>query len=431
MLPAVFALAARPPTSQPLSLPFPTRCLRHTTPPSSRDLTAARHKPPSIPLPLPAPLATAPGVAQLVFLCAAPAAHQRRRFGINLANRLAKLATVSWAAYAMSAGQIMAEFTAKMNSDPAPALPAPAAAAAGGGAAAGATAAAAAAGLFASPPLKVLRTVGSLPMLWASHAVNFLLPFWVMLPFQLVTLAVAARVAAPTVCALAAQPPALRAAAVRACGWLRGAMELLLVFEAPGSTAARGGSGSGSGGAKSGSASAGSGSAAAAAAAALYPAAVGIHSGGAAPSAAAAAAAGAGGEGPAAAAAPAAAAGGDERRELLLLVMFTYVLVLLIIPCTVAYSVELAWKSKFVRAKRRTAARTADGDGGDDDGGGGCLAGVVGAAAAPWLAGYAAYLLACLVWVACEAAVALLPPVDCGGGGGAGAAGVVGGGGAP
>lgn len=140
------------------------------------------------------------GLVQLVALLLWPELHQRHRFAINLANRLLKALTVTWAAVNMSQTTVMQHFTGTLNSVPL-----------------------GIAGVHSTAAyMKVLRTVASLPLLWVSHAVNFMLPFWLLLPLQLYTLLAVSKVIPAIVCVLLGQPPhILQPAAVMAThvGW--------------------------------------------------------------------------------------------------------------------------------------------------------------------------------------------------------------------
>jgi hypothetical protein len=141
------------------------------------------------------------GLVQMVVLFLKPKLHQQHRFPINVANRILKAITVTWAAVNMSDRSVMQHFTGTLNSVPL-----------GGIAGVHSTAA----------YMKVLRTVASLPLLCLSHAVNFMLPFWLLLPLQLYTLLAVSKVIPAIVCVLLGQPPhILQPAAVMAAhvGW--------------------------------------------------------------------------------------------------------------------------------------------------------------------------------------------------------------------
>jgi hypothetical protein len=231
---------------------------------------------------------------------------------VNLANRLVKQVTVTWAVRNRSTTSVLEQFTATLNSGPP--------------------------GGSLSSVSMVMRTVASLPSIWLSHAVNFTLPFWVVLPLQLYTTGIAMCVVRPTACALASQPDHIRLAALRACHALRSGMELFTLISGP---LHSGGSSSHAGGAHS---------------AGLEAAAT---------------------------------------QELFTMVVFTYIMMLLLIPCTFQYVLELSWKARFIEAKRmRTAS-------------------LLPLAGAWWLKCYAVYFAISAVWLACDAAVMLLPPIDC------------------
>jgi hypothetical protein len=121
---------------------------------------------------LPVLLYLSAGLVQMAVLIWRPQVHQRNRFAINLANRLVKAATVTWAAVNMSQTDVMNQFAGTLNSVPL-----------------------AIAGEHSTTAyMKIIRTVASLPMLWVSHAVNFMLPFWLLLPLQLYTLLAVSKV---------------------------------------------------------------------------------------------------------------------------------------------------------------------------------------------------------------------------------------------
>lgn len=316
-----------------------------------------------------------------------PRLQEEHRFAINLANRLVKLATVTWAVWSMSRGSVLAQFTAKLNSGEygrghgATAEAEIAAVAAAAAAASAATAGAVAAdvagggGGLSGVALTVIRTIASVPSIWASHTVNFVLPFWVMLPLQVYTLAITFRVMPPTVCALAAQPPRILLAAKHACRCLRSAMSLAVLVSMPLSFKADAG--------RSRTTSPDG---------ALAAAVAGSGNSG-------------GGSGLAAS-----DHGAGAEDDLLLLVLFTYTMVLLVAPCTAAYFLELSAKLAYIREQRPPRPRDASA--------GGC-AGFDGLSIfeAPnaWLKmAYFGFVAVCVAWLACDAAVSLLPPVSCG-----------------
>ncbi|WIA22834.1 hypothetical protein OEZ86_009782 [Tetradesmus obliquus] len=55
------------------------------------------------------------GIIQLAVLLLAPAQHQRHRFAVNLANRLVKAVTVTWAVSNMSQASVMQQFASVLN----------------------------------------------------------------------------------------------------------------------------------------------------------------------------------------------------------------------------------------------------------------------------------------------------------------------------
>mgnify|MGYP001811073814 CR=1 FL=1 len=308
------------------------------------------------------------GVLLLAMLAFRPRLHQDNRFAINLANRLVKLVTVTWAVWSLSTGSVVAQFTAQLNGGDnggqcaASSFSGSFGCRGGGsggngsgsggggfedachGGFAGATLSTSADGVgmpdlwFVS--LSIMRTLASLPGIWVSHAVNFLLPFWVMVPLQVYTLGITFNVMAPTVCALAAQPPHIVLAARHECQGLRSVMNVAVLLSMP----------------------------------------ISFKAGGGAPD-----------------------AGDGGPRDLLLLVLFTYTMLLLIIPCTVAYFVELSWKLSYVRRQRLQAGVRSDV--------GGIMLFDSPHAWVEML--YLGYVAVCIAWLACDAAVTLLPPITC------------------
>lgn len=148
---------------------------------------------------------------QLCLLVSKPDAYHRHRFVINLANRLVKAATVTWAAVNMSQNTVMVQFTATLNSVPH----------------------AAPGEHSAATYMKILRTVASLPMLWVSHCINFLLPFWLIFPFQVFTLLAVSRVMPSIVCALLAQPDHIIQAALAIATHVQAVVRVLISVALP------------------------------------------------------------------------------------------------------------------------------------------------------------------------------------------------------
>jgi hypothetical protein len=120
------------------------------------------------------------GILQLLLLIFWPRVHQRHRFAINLVNRLVKAATVTWAAVNMSQIDVMVQFAGTLNFNSA------------------AVGEATSTGSY----MAILRTVAGLPLLWLTHAVNFIVPFCVLLPLQLYTMLAVTPVIPSIVCAL-------------------------------------------------------------------------------------------------------------------------------------------------------------------------------------------------------------------------------------
>lgn len=151
------------------------------------------------------------GLVQLAVILLRPELHQRHRFAINLSNRLVKAVTVTWAAVNMSQTDVMNHFTGTLNSVPL-----------------------AIAGEHSTTAyMKILRTVASLPLLWVSHAVNFLLPFWLLLPLQLYTLLAVSKVIPAIVCVLLGQPPHILQPAAVIAAYVHGCIKLLTVLAVP------------------------------------------------------------------------------------------------------------------------------------------------------------------------------------------------------
>lgn len=87
--------------------------------------------------------------------------------------------------------------------------------------------------------------------------------------------------------------------------------------------------------------------------------------------------------------------------------LFTFTMVLLVIPCAVAYFVELSWKLGYIKSKRLRLAQQWDSMFFSDPG----------SAHAAFLLLYLVYLVISIVWLACHAAVSVLPAIACEGGG--------------
>jgi hypothetical protein len=161
---------------------------------------------------LPVLLYLTAGILQLAVLVVRPELHQRNRFAINLANRLVKAVTVTWAAVNMSQADVMNQFTVILNSVPH--------VAAGGD-------------HSAATYMKILRTVASLPLLWVSHAVNFMLPFWLLLPLQLCTLFAVSNVVPSIVCVLKMQPAHILHPAAVIATHVHGVVKCLVALAVP------------------------------------------------------------------------------------------------------------------------------------------------------------------------------------------------------
>lgn len=151
------------------------------------------------------------GLAQLGVLLLRPELHQRHRFGINLANRLVKAVTVTWAAINMGQTDVMSSFAGTLNSVPQ----------------------AAAGEASTTTYMTILRTVASLPLLWVSHGVNFILPFWLLLPLQLYTLLAVSRVVPSIVCVLLGQPPHILHPAAVIATHVHGLVKALIALAVP------------------------------------------------------------------------------------------------------------------------------------------------------------------------------------------------------
>jgi hypothetical protein len=151
------------------------------------------------------------GLAQLAVLLLRPELHQRHRFGINLANRLVKAVTVTWAALNMGQTDVMSSFAGTLNSVPR----------------------AAAGEASTTTYMTILRTVASLPLLWVSHGVNFILPFWLLLPLQLYTLLAVSRVVPSIVCVLLGQPPHILHPAAVIATHVHGFVKALIALAVP------------------------------------------------------------------------------------------------------------------------------------------------------------------------------------------------------
>lgn len=92
-----------------------------------------------------------------------------------------------------------------------------------------------------------------------------------------------------------------------------------------------------------------------------------------------------------------------DNKELLLLVSFTYLLVLLLIPCVAAYTVEHSWKMDYIKTRRLRLAHRPS-----------LLAPPVSSTReARALAAFQVFALLCCAWLACVAAVSALPPITC------------------
>jgi hypothetical protein len=81
--------------------------------------------------------------------------------------------------------------------------------------------------------MKILRTVASLPLLWVSHAVNFMLPFWLLLPLQLYTLIAVSKVVPSIVCVLLGQPLHILQPATVIATHVHGAVRTLIALALP------------------------------------------------------------------------------------------------------------------------------------------------------------------------------------------------------
>lgn len=160
---------------------------------------------------LPVLLYLSAGLMQLTVLVLRPELHQRHRFAINLANRLVKAATVTWAALHMSQTDVMNHVTGTLNSVPL-----------------------SSAGEHSTAAyMKILRTVASLPLLWVSHAVNFILPFWLLLPLQLYTLMAVSSVVPSIVCVLLDQPPHILQPAAVIAAYVHGVVRMMIAVAVP------------------------------------------------------------------------------------------------------------------------------------------------------------------------------------------------------
>jgi hypothetical protein len=208
--------------------------------------------------------------------------------------------------------------------------------------------------------MELLRFIATPCLIWVSHAVNFLLPFYILLPLQLYTVAISSRVVRATACALAAQHPAILAAAGGVCRTLRLCMKLAVIL--------------------------------------LCMPAV-----------------------------PQPAEEGpqqdrcDDVQGLLQVVGYTYVVVLLVLPCLVGYMVEMTLKLNWLkgqqqRAREQRAARSSSSSNSSQSSDSATDSNT---SKVPWLAQsnlarlMLAYTSLVVGWFGCGAVVAMMPDVTC------------------